>query len=133
MRASRALLLLGFLGCSWAACRETIAAAPEDCPGDSVAVVAAGSSGSLRFSWAPACPMASLIVQTDSTDWTVQSDSDRIMPPVQYGRPPGGATVASGALPLVHGDTVTVSLWRTYSAGLHAGPVGPAGTLTFVY
>ena len=133
MRFLGALVALVLLGCPWLACREALSAAPADCPGDSVAVVATTSPDGPQFSWAPACPIALLTAQTDSTSWSVRSDSDRIIPPVRYGQMPVGATVASGTPPLVHGDTVTVSVWRTYSAGLHAGVVGPAGTLTFVY
>ncbi len=133
MRFLGALVALAFLGCPWLACRETLSTVPADCPGDSVAVVATTSPDGAQFSWTPACPMALLTAQADSTGWSVRSDSDRIMPPVRYGQMPVGATVASAAPPLVHGDTVTVSVWRTYSAGLHVGTGGPAGTLTFVY
>ena len=73
----------------------TDALRPALCPGDSVTVAVTTSPGlPPQFSWSPPCLMAEVAVDSGpALMWVVvNSDTDRILPPVRYGHVPGGAT-----------------------------------------
>ena len=130
MRSLRILASIACLSCPWLACREPAAPAPPECP-DGVAVVVTEPPGGPEFSWTPACPVGLLMVSTGDSGWEALADSNRILPPVRYGRQPAGSQspLEPSAPPLAHGDTCTVSVARWYSSGLYQ----QVARLTFVY
>jgi len=86
-------------------------------------------NGALVFSWTPACPVGLLIVSFGGDAWIVQSDSNRILPPVRYGQKPGGAQIETSGPVLLSGDICVVSVSRWYTGGFYR----QAGVQTFTY
>ena len=92
------------------------------------ATIAVGAS--VTFDWTPACPVALVLVETESSGhdvwWiaTFDADSDitpatenRIVPRITFGQVPSTAAHFSGPEPMVAGTTYTLVLWRNVPTG----------------
>ena len=111
---------------SWS-CKGDAAIRPEDdaCTINSTTVFVAGG---VTFDWSPGCAVAVLRVQDEMGGemWVVNSPeiasgsprrSNRIIPRVDYGIPPGGTGSPRLPVPLVAGRNYKLVLWRAYAAG----------------
>jgi len=90
------------------------------CPYDVVRVRVAVLSTQPQFTWAPACPVSVVAVNspTGAPMWAVEADSNVILPPVQVGQtPPNGTIWPNSQMVLGNEGTFTVSVYRSYALG----------------
>jgi hypothetical protein len=105
---------------------------PPSCLEETSSVNATISVGtSVTFDWTPACPVALLVVEGESSGhdvwWIatfgagdseiVPTTANRIVPPITFGQVPSTATSAFGPEPMVAGTIYRVVLWRNLPAG----------------
>jgi len=125
-------------------CRESLAAGPAACPGDSVRVAVKSGGQGPQFSWTPTCLMG--MVQVNETD-TVQyysggsyggiiwrsnsTDTNTVLPPVTYGQRSAGTWQEVAPQALVPGTVYTVSVWRIHTESGRPYWLNVAGQVSF--
>jgi hypothetical protein len=105
-------------------CNETVTVSPKGCA-QNVEVAVANETTPV-FSWAPACGVSSLSVETiPSNTGTVETiwafsvpETNLVLPGIRYGRAPSEASVSVAPRPLVAGTNYRVRVLRISSVGL---------------
>jgi hypothetical protein len=102
------------------ACNITSGDSPQGCAQDVQVAVARGATP--LFSWAPACGISSLSVETvpatsggsAATVWAFTvPENNPVGPAIRYGQAPSGATVWFAAQPLVAGTSYRIRVVQT--------------------
>lgn len=108
------LLLIAF------ACKGTSTVSPQGCVQNVQVAVATGTTP--LFSWAPACGISSLSVETvpSSTGGSVETvwafsvpENNPVGPGIRYGQAPSGARVWLAPQPLVAGTSYRIRVMQT--------------------